>query len=491
MKTHKALSRAPFCFVPSTRASHSEQHVCDAGRWWWWRELACDEHHLASEDCHLLLRWHAAAPLPPARQDHRPSHKGAHGGAEAERRAPGCVLLDLSSSRHRLSGSELAEAHSHGRASLPDWASSVPFRRGGLLDDNVRVAGRAAPRSVRRDEDDDDGAVRKKPKKARSAATFYFLEHRAAHGGGVPFFQLKKLLMADYSKLSAEEQAKYVELAEGAFTALTRLCLCGCFLELTRYASVRITGDKERYRMEKVASMKSAPGKTKKRSSKPRRRVPLSELCDDDSEPEWSDGDEEDTEEEESEEDCDDDERENAAPLPQEPPAHRRLRRVADIAVNAADGHTAAVQAPPPPPQQHQEVPVAMPPPSTQPVDATPSFGRRAVASSRLQGSLPPASTVTSGGMTTVTVTGGGTRDTAAWGGGAPRLMAPPAPPRWRGGMNGSTRVITEPSPRVNPDATPGSTVVSAGVGATPHASRRRVGSSEQEQHAARRRRLV
>ena len=143
-------------------------------------------------------------------------------------------------SRHRLSGSELAEAHSHNRATLPDWASSVPFRRGGLLDDNVRVAGRAAPRYVRRDEDDDDGAVRKKPKKARSAAMFYFLEHRAAHGGGVPFFQLKKLLMADYSKLSAEEQAKYVELAEGAFTALTRLCLCGCLPPKTDGCAMRL-----------------------------------------------------------------------------------------------------------------------------------------------------------------------------------------------------------------------------------------------------------
>ena len=111
--------------------------------------------------------------------------------------------------------------------------------------------------------------------------------------------------------------------------------------------------------------------------------------------------------------------------------------------------------------------------------------------------SVPPASTVTSaGGVAGVTPAGG---DTAAWPG-VRSIKAPAAPPRWRGGLNGTTRIISEPSPRVNPAATPGSTVFSAGVGApsmsvgaTPH-SRARGHSALQvvdNTQASRRRRLV
>jgi hypothetical protein len=70
--------------------------------------------------------------------------------------------------------------------------------------------------------------------------------------------------------------------------------------------------------------------------------------------------------------------------------------------------------------------------------------------------------------------------------------MAPSAPPRWRGGLNGSQRVVTEPSPRVGLDATPGSAVGS--VGATPRARGHQGVPHRQggaEHHASRRRRLV
>jgi hypothetical protein len=104
-----------------------------------------------------------------------------------------------------------------------DWACNIPFKRGGLLDDAVRVSGRGAPRSLRGDSEDDDAGAQaqRRVKKPRSAASFYFLERRADHGSSVPFFQLKKLLCADYAKLTAQAQAPYQALAKGTLGAHT------------------------------------------------------------------------------------------------------------------------------------------------------------------------------------------------------------------------------------------------------------------------------
>ena len=235
------------------------------------------------------------------------------------------------------------------------------------------------------------------------------------------------------------------------------------------------TADKERYRTEKGAAGGSKKAKATRRRKKPQ-GVRMG-----DSEDEWSDGEDEETESE-SEEAQSDEENEvpppPPAPAPQ--PAHRRLRRLADAVAEAPVEATPAVA--------H-----TAPAHATQPVDATPSMGRT-LGASRGVGShyrSVPASTVTSAGGIGG---GGGAGDTAHWapsGAGSGNFMAPPAPPRWRGGLNGSQRVVTEPSPRVGLDATPGSTVGS--VGATPRARApsitHRPGGADH--HASRRRRLV
>ena len=326
------------------------------------------------------------------------------------------------------------------------------------MDDGVRVAGRGAPRSLRGDSEDDEqrAAPATRVKKPRSAASFYFLERRAAHGSGVPFFQLKKLLCADFNKLGAEEQAPYQALAKA---------------------------DKERYRSEKAAAGGASGGSKKKKAKQTRRRKKPQGVRMGDSEDEWSDGDDEETESE-SEEAASDEENEVPVPvLPPAPapqPAHRRLRRLADAVV------------------QEPEVAPVVAHTATQPVDATPSMGRtlvsRGAAGVGSHYRSVPASTVTSAGGI---AGGGGAGDTAHWapssrGGGATHMMAPPAPPRWRGGLNGSQRVVTEPSPRVGLDATPGSAVGS--VGATPRARGHQGVPHRQggaEHHASRRRRLV